>query len=87
MGTAKRYKLEHALQKHQVLSHWEEVIAAFFQDATGQTKPLDFKNGTLTVACLSKELAYEIKLLTHRLLSAINDLLGAFVVRAIRVEC
>ena len=85
-NTAKRYKLEAALEKFQVLKGWEEVVVGFFQDAEGKTKAVDFKNGTLTVACLSRELAYEIRLLTHRLITALNDLLGRFAVRALYVQ-
>jgi len=84
--TAKRYKLESSLYKYQILSHWEEIIAKFLEGAEGKTKAVDFKNGTLTVACLSSELAYEIKLLAHRIIVAMNEILGKFIVRALHVE-
>jgi len=85
-NTAKRYKLEAALDKFQVLKGWEEVIAGFFEGAEGKTKAVDCKNGILTIACLSCELACEIKLLSHRLITAMNDLLGKFTVRALFVQ-
>lgn len=84
-NTAKRYKLESALHKYEVSSHWEGVVAGFLEGIEGQTKVVDFKNGTLTVACLSSELAYELKLLSHRIIVAINELLGKFLVRALHV--
>jgi hypothetical protein len=83
---AKQHKLEQALYKYQARQNWEKVLCNFFSDAKGQTKVVDLKSGVLTVACLTKELAYEIKLVISRIIYALNQLLGKNLVFAIRVE-
>jgi Dna[CI] antecedent, DciA len=85
-GAAKQHKLENALYKYQAVKNWEKALCNFFTEAQGQTKVLDFKSGVLTVACLSRDLAYEIKLIINRLIYALNQLLGKNLVFAIRVE-
>lgn len=85
-GLAKSHKLESALYKYQAIKHWEEALCNFFSNAKGQTKVMDFKSGVLTVACLSRELAYEIKLIVSRIIYALNQLLGKNLVYAIKVE-
>lgn len=83
---AKKHKLERAMHKYQACKYWEQALSSFFSQAKGLTKVVDFKSGVLTIACLSKELAYEIKLIISRLIYAINQLLGKNLVFAILVE-
>jgi hypothetical protein len=84
--TAKHYKLETALHRYQALNHWEEVVVSFITEAKNQTRAIDLQKGVLVVACLSKEVAYQLKLLAQRIIYALNQLLGKSVVYAIRVE-
>lgn len=84
--TAKNYHLEAALYKYKALKHWEEVVVGFVQEAKEQTKALDLQKGVLVVACLSKEIAYQIKLLSQRIIYALNQLIGKSIVFTIRVE-
>jgi hypothetical protein len=82
----KEYKLQKTFYKHQAIKHWDETAAHFFGDAWQQVKAVDLKNGTLIVACLSKELAYQIKLLAKRIIEKLNTLIGKNVVYVINVE-
>jgi hypothetical protein len=83
--TAKEYHLESALYAYQVSKYWEKVLGEFFQDASNKTKITEFKKGVLTVACLCKELASEIKILAQRIIYALNKLLGRRVIYSIQV--
>lgn len=58
----------------------------FAEELGKETKAIDLKNGILIVACLSKELAYQIKILAQRIIEYINQLIGKQVVYAISVE-
>lgn len=83
---AKNYKLEAAFYKNKVSKHWEQVLSEFLEEAEGKTQVIAFKNGILTIACLCKRLAYEIKVLSQRIAYALNNLLGGQFVFAIRIE-
>ncbi len=85
-NSAKNYNLENALHKHQALKHWEVIAAGFIEGAENLTKALDFKKGVLTIACLSKEVAYKVKFMAERLISALNEVLGKRLIYAIYVE-
>jgi hypothetical protein len=85
--TAKNYHLEPAVQRYQVLKYWQLIIEDFFSDAKSLTKAIDFKKGVLTVACLSRQAATELRLLVPRLIQAINKVLGRSLVFAIYIEC
>lgn len=75
-----------ALYKHQAVSAWDKAISQFFEGAENQTKAADFKDGVLFIACLSKELAYKIKMFAQRIIYLINQLLGRQLVFALQVE-
>jgi len=83
---AKEKKLTGAINKYHALRHWEKAAAGFVAEAKELTRAIDFKNGILYVACLSKEIAYQIKLLAIRIIGALNQLIGKQVVYAIQVE-
>ena len=85
-GKIKEYKLEKAFYKHQALKYWQAAAAKFLEQAEEQTHALDLRNGILVVACLSKELAYQIKLLAQRIAYELNRLIGKAVVFAIYTE-
>ncbi len=85
-SVSKQYKLDQALVRYEVIRSWQEVIAGFFENALNQTKAIDFKNGKLTIACLSEALGYEIRALSSRIIYAINSLLGKNLVYAIWIE-
>lgn len=85
-NTAKQYNLEGALNKHRALKHWDEIASGFVDEAQSLTKAVDFKKGVLTVACLSKEAARQVKLLAERIIYALNQVLGRQLVYAIYVE-
>lgn len=82
----KEYKLQHAFYKHQAIKYWNEVAGKFVEQAKEQTRAIDFKNGVLLIVCLSKELAYEIRLIAARVINEINQLIGKLVVFAIHIE-
>jgi Dna[CI] antecedent, DciA len=84
--TAKEYHLESALYRHKTLNCWQKVIAGFIEDDAIKTQAIDFNKGVLTVACLSREAAYKIKLMAERIISALNEVLGKRLVYAIYVE-
>jgi|SRR6185436_18747156 len=84
--TAKQYNLETALYRHQTIKYWQDVAAAFVEEAKQYTQAIDFKKGVLTVACLSREVAFKIKLMSEKIISALNELVGKPVVYAIFIE-
>ena len=84
--SAKDKKIMGALNKYKAIKHWEQAVSSFIEEAPALTKALDFKNGVLVVACLSKELAYQIKLLAQRIISALNTIIGKNTVFALQVE-
>lgn len=83
---AKEKKLVGALNRYKAVKHWEEAVAGFIGEGAGKTKAVDFKNGVLIIACLSKEIAYQIRLLAQRIIEALNKLIGKNTVFAIQVE-
>lgn len=84
--TAKNYHLESALYRHEALKQWEKVAGEFIENANGQTKAIDFKKGVLTIACLSREAAYQVRVMVERLILALNQILGKRLIYAIAVE-
>jgi hypothetical protein len=84
--TAKNYKLEKAVQKHKLLKVWQEVVSGFVEGAEKATQAFDFQKGVLSVACLSKEIAYQIKVLSQRIIYALNQVIGFNAVFALQVE-
>jgi hypothetical protein len=84
--TAKNYNLESALYKHKTLKHWHEIASAFLDEAKELTKAINFEKGVLTVACLSREVATQVKFLAQRIIYALNQFLGKQMVFAIYVE-
>jgi predicted nucleic acid-binding Zn ribbon protein len=85
-NTAKEHNLETAMYRHKTLKNWQNVVSGFIEEAQDQTKAVDFKKGILTVACLSREVAYEIKLMAERIIEALNEVVGKRVIYAIYVE-
>jgi len=84
--TAKDYNLESALYRHKTLAGWQKVAGGFIEEAAEKTKALDFNKGVLTVACLSREAAYKIKLMAEQIIVALNESIGKRVIYAIYVE-
>lgn len=84
--TAKDYNLEAALYKHQTIKYWHEVASGFIEEATKLTQAIDFKKGVLTVACLSHEVANQIRILSKRIIQELNQIIGKQMVYAIYVE-
>ena len=82
----KAYKLEAPFYKHQALKYWQDAACKFIDQAHEHTRAIDLKNGVLVIASLSKEIAYQIKLLAHRIIDEINKLVGKAVVFAIHIE-
>ena len=85
-NSAKEYHLENAIYRHKTLKHWESVAIGFIEDAQNLTKAIDFKKGVLTVACLTREVAYQVKVMAERLILALNQVLGRQLVYAIYIE-
>ncbi len=83
---SKEYKLDSALVRYKALKFWQTAAADFLENSGELTRALEFKNGVLVVACLSQELAYQIKVLSGRIIYVLNGLLGKNLVFAIRVE-
>lgn len=84
--TAKQYHLESAYYKYKTTKYWHRVAGAFIDDVKELTQVMDFKNGVLKVACLSREVAIKINLLSKRIIFALNQALGKTVVFAIYIE-
>src|SRR5690348_1248946 len=82
--TAQQYQLQEAMVKHQVLRYWEEAATAFIAEADTLTKALYFEGGVVVIACLSEQLAKEIRLFAARIVYALNQLIGKNVVESIR---
>ncbi len=79
-------KIKPGLVRYQVLSCWYKIVETFMEAGREQTRALDFKKGVLFVACLSREIAYQIKILTSRMVHALNQVLGKQLVFTIAVE-
>src|SRR5581483_11532784 len=84
--TADHYKLQDAIHRYKVLKTWQSVACGFFDRAAELTKAINFNKGVLRVACLSREIALQLKILAPRLVEAINEVLGRRLVFAIAVE-
>ena len=82
----KQRQLEPLMYRYKALKYWQQVAGGFLEEAEGLTKAVDFKNGVLWVACLSREIASKLKLLTPRIIEALNNILGRTVVYAINIE-
>jgi predicted nucleic acid-binding Zn ribbon protein len=85
-NTAKEYNLESAIYRHKTITGWQKVAPGFIEEAAEKTKALDFNKGVLTVACLSREVAYKIKLMAEQIIAALNEIIGKRVIYAIYVE-
>lgn len=84
--TAKDYNLETALYKHKTLKYWHEVAVGFIDEAQRLTQAIDFKKGILIVACLSHEVANQIRILSKRIIYELNQIIGKQMVYAIHLE-
>ncbi len=84
--TAKDKKLVGAINKYKAVKHWEGAVSGYIEQAKDCTKVIDLRNGVLVVACLSKEVAYQIKLLAQRIIATLNQKIGHQVVFGIYVE-
>lgn len=84
--SAKEKKMVGALNRYKALKYWEQAVAGFIQEGPSLTKALDFKNGVLLVACLSKEIAYQVKLLAQRIITVLNKIIGKNCIFALQVE-
>ena len=86
VGTENLKKLQPIVEKYKALKIWESVAKSFLADLEKQTKAMDLKKGVLYVACLSKEAAYQIKVLKEKIINALNTILGKRIVFAIYIE-
>ena len=82
---AKNYNLEAALYRHRALKYWQQIAASFIEESGSLTKAVDFKKGVLTVACLTREVAAQIKLMAGRILESLNQIIGRKIVFAIEL--
>lgn len=78
--------LKRALEKHKVINAWPQVVPAFFEDAAEKSQAVDFQEGVLYVACLSKELAAKIQMFAGGIIYLINQLIGETLVCLLKVE-
>jgi hypothetical protein len=85
--TAKEHNFEAALNKHQAIKYWQQIVAVFLEEAATLSKAIDFKQGRLTVACLSRELANKLYVFSQQIITALNEAIGRKVVYAISIEC
>ncbi len=85
-STQKNYNLEEAVYRHKLLKVWSEIAEAFVLQASQFTKAVDYKKGVLVVASLSSEVAYQIKLLSAKIIEALNEVMGMRTVYAIHIE-
>jgi len=84
--TAKEKKLVGALNKYKAIKNWDKAASSFISEAKEYSKAVDLKNGILVVACLSREIASQIKFIAQRIIEALNQLIGRQVVFAIHIE-
>lgn len=84
--SAKEKKMMGAVNRYKTLKNWEKAASGFILQAGELTRALDLKNGVLFIACLSREVAYQIRLLASRIITALNQLVGKQVVFAIQIE-
>jgi predicted nucleic acid-binding Zn ribbon protein len=84
--SAKEKKMLGAVNRYKTLKNWEKAAGGFILQAGELTRALDLKNGVLFIACLSREIAYQIKLLASRIITVLNQLVGKQVVFAIQIE-
>ena len=82
----KKYKLEDRIKAAEVLKTWQKIVSDFFPDAVGKTMALSLKNGVLTVASLSREIADAIMLVAGRIIYELNRLVGKSLVYRICCE-
>lgn len=85
-GHPKAVIFQKALHRQKVIKHWDKAISEFFEEGQNLTKVMDFKDGVLLIACLSKELAYKIKAYAQRIIYILNQLLGQELVYSIRLD-
>lgn len=85
-GHPKAKIFESAFQKHLAVKAWHNAADQFFEEAGNKTRAIDFKEGVLFVACLSKELAYKIKMFAQRIIYLLNQLIGKELVFALKIE-
>ena len=79
-------KIDESFWRYKAMRHWSEAIVGYFEEAKELTQAIDLKNGTLVIACLSKELARKIKIFAEKILQSLNELLGRRVIYALVVE-
>lgn len=84
--SAKEYNLEAALNKYQAIKYWEQIAVGFLEEAVVLSKAIDFKQGRLVVACLSREMANKLYTFSQQIIAAINEAIGRKVVYAISIE-
>ena len=75
-----------AFNRHKAMSVWERAVGAFFEGEQNHSKALDFKDGILFIACLTKELANKIKMFAQRIIYLLNQLIGKDLVFGLKVE-
>ena len=68
------------------LHHNLETAESFFDKAKELTRAVDFKNGVLHVACLSREIAFQLKLLASRIVYALNQLICKTIIYSLSIE-
>jgi len=83
---AKNHQAEPQFIKYKVIGAWEQVAPGFFSEAAALTKAVDFQKGTLTVACLDKDLSFGLRALSPQLVRALNECLGRERVFSLAVE-
>lgn len=83
---AKEHNLQQAFNKHRVISCWRKVAENYLAEGVELTQAVDLKKGVLVVACLSREIAAKLRVLSERVILAINEFLGHRTVFAIYIE-
>jgi hypothetical protein len=84
--TAKEKKLQAALYKYQVIKSWEQTVCGFLEEAGRLSKAIDFQDGKLIIACLTKDMADKLYLFSKQIITALNELIGRKIVYAIFIE-
>ncbi len=84
--SAKQHQAESQFIKYKIIAAWEKVAPGFFAECVELTKAINFEKGTLTVACLSKELCTSIRQVCQQILHALNEFLGRELVYSLVVE-
>ncbi len=85
-GAADRLGLQQRLAAELVARSWGRAAEAFVSGAARLSRAVRFEAGRLTVACLSRELAEQLRRFTRSIVGALNRQIGFAAVAELEFE-